>query len=269
MSLAVVPRGRRLGGRRLGGRRLGGRRLGGRRLGGRRLGGPRPGGRRLVVGQDEAELLLEIGPAQGGRWAEEGADVVDLPRGGAQGTVLEDVDAGGEGLGHRARPAGEVEEEERGPIADEEPRRVVIGRGDGPDEGLDGVDGRAVGGQEEGQLAPRPLGRVAAVGDGPVGEAGHEAVGIDGQPGPARLLVAATEDPGTVLAEDGHGRRRAVQAFVPVGRHHQGCGRIQAEGHDQEAHGAPGYRGPPSERAGGGTSDLAVPTSRENLTLSA
>ena len=193
-----------------------------------------------MVGQDHRQFREQIGTAEEIGRAEELADLVDLLRGFTEGNVLEDVDTGSEFESERPGTVGEVDAVERRPVADQEPGRVVVRRGEPPNEILDGLGRRPVGGQGQVELAPGPFGRVDTVGEGTVGEPGDEAVLVDGQPGSAGPFVASAENPGVGFPENGHRGGRTVEPFVTVGRHHQRGLGIEAEGHDQETHGGPG-----------------------------
>jgi hypothetical protein len=195
-----------------------------------------------VVGQDGREFRDEVGTAEELSRAEEPADLVDLRGGFTESGVLEDMDAGSEGEGDGSGSGGEVKREERLPVADQEPGRIVVRRGETLEEVLDGLGRRPVGGQGQGELASGPLGRVDTVGKGTVCEPGDQSELVDGQPGSAGQFIAAPEDPGVGLPENGHRGGRAVEPFVPVGGDDQRGLGIEAEGHDQETHGGPGYR---------------------------
>ena len=92
--------------------------------------------------------------------------------------------------------AREVDEPQRGAVADQEPAPVVLLGPVPGHEVLDGRVGTGVAGQGDGQVATGALGRVLGVAQGLVGQAGADSVLVDGEPGAARLLVAPAKHAG-------------------------------------------------------------------------
>ena len=144
--------------------------------------------------------------------------------------------AGSETRCHWTLAVGQIDGVERLPVTDQEPGRVVVGRLEALHEFLDGIVGPTVGGESQGQLPPAPFARVRSIGERPVGQSGHQPVGVHRQPGTSRHLVPSAQDPGTGFAQDGHGRRTSIETFVAVGPDHQRCLRVESENHDQETH---------------------------------
>jgi len=59
---------------------------------------------------------------------------------------------------------------------------------------------------------------------------------VDGEPGPARKLVATAENSRGVLTKDGDRCRGSVQAFVSVGRDNERKARDDTRTEDEKAH---------------------------------
>ncbi len=212
------------------------------RQGGRRPGGslfhPAPvvgGSGDRVVGQHRREERPQPGGADAGR-VEQGVDTVDFRRRLPEAHVLEDVDAGRQPVDHRWLVGSQLQVEERFPIPDQQPGRVVEPWLHPLHEIVDaGLCGRPAG-EHQGQFAPRSLGRVPAPGGRTVGETRHHPVLVDRQPRPPGQVVPPTEDLRCPFLQHAERMRRAVQAFVTVGRHHEREIRLDLPGEHQEAH---------------------------------
>ena len=108
---------------------------------------------------------------------------VDLRGGLVERPVLEHMDPGRQRHGGAARRVGEVDEEQRGAVPDEEPGAVVLRRAVCREERVDRLGRACVSGQEQGQLAAGALGRVLGLAQRLVGEPGTHAVLIHREPG--------------------------------------------------------------------------------------
>ena len=131
-----------------------------------------------------------------GRDLEPGPHQVDLGRRLAEGSVLEHVDtrAAGQWPSPRRSQAGEVHEEQRVTIPDEEPRAVVVGRTEVRQERCDGVGRGGMSGELERQFATGPFRGILGVAQGLVRQPGADTVLVDGEPRPAGHLVPTAQD---------------------------------------------------------------------------
>ena len=91
-------------------------------------------------------------------------------------------------------------------------------------------------GKKKGQLSTGSSTRVPTKRRRAIREAGDHPVLVDGEPGPARKLVATAENARSTFTKNGDRGRRSVQAFVPVGRDNEWKTRDDTRTDDEKAH---------------------------------
>jgi len=242
---------------------------GGQGLGPPALGGRRPGAAVRWSARARRSVSIRSGPlrsAVGGPRSERTWSTFD--DGAPRGLFSRMWTPGARGMATGRSPSvrSTKKRESRSPTRNQ--AGFVVRRPDGPDEVLDGARRRPVPGQGQGELTPCPSGRVAAVGEGPVGEPGHQAVGIDGQPGPPASSsrpprIRGSPSSRTAMAVARRSRRSSRLAATTRGAVGSRPKTTTRRHTARQGTGAPPFRG----REAVGAWRRAPP--RENLTLSA
>jgi hypothetical protein len=192
-----------------------------------------------VVGEYRREPVPQAIRGQVRHVAHEFPCTVDLRRRDLDGEILEDVNTRIEYAMHQRIGAVELEIVQRMPISDEHPGGVVLRWSHFSLECFDRLVGGLGRGKEKGKLSTGPSSRVPTKSRRAIREAGDYPVLVDGEPGPARKLIATAENTRSVLAKNGDRGRGSVQPFVSVGRDHERKARDDARTDDEQAHRLP------------------------------
>jgi hypothetical protein len=137
---------------------------------------------------------------------------------------------------HEVIGAVELEVVQRTAISDEHPRGVVLRWSHFSLEYFDCLVGGLGRAKKKGQLSTGSSIRVPTKRRRAIREAGDHPVLVDGEPGPARKLVATAENARSTFTKNSDRGRGSVQAFVPVGRDNEWKARDDTRTHDEKAH---------------------------------
>jgi hypothetical protein len=189
-----------------------------------------------VVGEHGREAVPQTIRRQVRHVAHEFTCTVDLRRRDVDGEILEDVNARIERSMNQVIGAVELEVVQRTAISNENPGRVVLRWLHFSLECFDRLVGGLHRGKKKGQLSTGSSTRVPTKRRRAIREAGDHPVLVDGEPGPARKLVATAENARSTFTKNGDRGRGSVQAFVPVGGDNEWEARDDTRTDDEKAH---------------------------------